>query len=577
MDDFPNPQPRHRYLAERIVVTGELVLTRPAHFGNGDDYGLADLPLQLDKVNAQPQSRSAAPRQLTDLPLLLNEVDGRALITGASLAGALRNHLREREYGYYKEWTKAEGELLAASLFGGHRGDPDGEQSPLIVDDALSVELGMPLIERRDGVAIDAATHTAEDKKKYDYELLAAGTCFKLHFELLLEDEDEERNYREEQDKKARKDKIETARVENSKRLQALALALQALANGEIRLGGRKRRGLGCCEVTEWAVMRYRLHQPDELLAWLATDHEDWLLKSSPKPKTGSKIAELLSEVADSLAVKPDLKKETDCREWFEVEASFGLEGSLMVRSGFENLEELEETTEKNLESVEGESIKRTKRRPDFVHLHTWARKTGDNQPVLPGTSLAGALRQRAQRIANTLSNDVEKVQQLVDGMFGPREITSDAQARASRLIINEEFVEQSRAFVQTRSKLDRFTGGPLETALLEEEPTFGGEVNLGLKLYLVPTAPAEAEIGLLLLVLKDLWLGDLPLGGEAAIGRGRLCGKSATLSRKPRGKLPVVIKLQTDGRIDPASDETAEFLEAHVRALHEWAEDKTK
>ena len=31
-----------------------------------------------------------------------------------------------------------------------------------------------------------------------------------------------------------------------------------------------------------------------------------------------------------------------------------------------------------------------------------------------------------------------------------------------------------------------------------------------------------EAQAGLLLLVLKDLWSGDLPLGGESSVGRGR-------------------------------------------------------
>ena len=42
---------------------------------------------------------------------------------------------------------------------------------------------------------------------------------------------------------------------------------------------------------------------------------------------------------------------------------------------------------------------------------------------------------------------------------------------------------------------------------------------------------PKDAEVGLLLLLLKDLWLGDLPLGGESSIGRGQLAGKSANLS----------------------------------------------
>jgi hypothetical protein len=41
---------------------------------------------------------------------------------------------------------------------------------------------------------------------------------------------------------------------------------------------------------------------------------------------------------------------------------------------------------------------------------------------------------------------------------------------------------------------------------------------------------PKDHEIGVLLLLLKDLWTGDLPLGGEISVGRGRLAGKSAEL-----------------------------------------------
>jgi hypothetical protein len=42
---------------------------------------------------------------------------------------------------------------------------------------------------------------------------------------------------------------------------------------------------------------------------------------------------------------------------------------------------------------------------------------------------------------------------------------------------------------------------------------------------------PEDCQIGLLLLLLKDLWTSDLPLGGTSSIGRGRLAGKLATLT----------------------------------------------
>ena len=37
----------------------------------------------------------------------------------------------------------------------------------------------------------------------------------------------------------------------------------------------------------------------------------------------------------------------------------------------------------------------------------------------------------------------------------------------------------------------------------------------------------------MLLLVLKDLWTGFVPVGGEASVGRGRLKGRSAVLTHK--------------------------------------------
>jgi CRISPR/Cas system CSM-associated protein Csm3 (group 7 of RAMP superfamily) len=517
---------RHRYLSERMVVTGQLVLTRPAHFGNGE----AD--------------------ELSDLPLLVDEVDGRALLTGASLAGALRNYLREREWGYeeamasrdrraayQQEQVASENELLATRLFGGHRGDEKGDQSPLIVDDALSTTQGRPAIELRDGVAIDAATRTAADDKKYDFELLQAGTVFDLRFELLLEDEGE-RNPQHDQ-----------AKAQNTQRLRALALALRGLGKGEIRLGARKRRGFGCCEVAQWTVTRYRLHQTDELLAWLAADHPDWL-ETKPTTESGSEIAELLGVAAS------EIEQEEDRRESFEIEAEFALDGSLLVRSGFDEQD----------------------RGPDTVQLHTRNHNLShlpldkQQQAVLPGTSLAGAIRQRAQRIANTLAGQDKKaregVQVLIDEMFGPAEIKGGEQARASRVIVNEEFIEGGHSLVQTRIKIDRFTQGTIETALLEEAPHFGGTVKLKLRLNLIPNDRTQAEMGLLLLVLKDLWLGDLPLGGASNVGRGRLCGRKATLTWHQLGKAPHPVILENrDGQLSLSAEE-AKTLEDCVSAL---------
>lgn len=504
---------KHRSLTGRWVVEGELTLDSPAHFGNGD----ADA--------------------LTDLPLFVDEVDGRALITGASVAGALRNYLREFERGYeqalpptyahtedqmYQVWE--EQCLYASSLFGGPRGDPYGAQSPLIVDDAPSIDEGLTKVELRDGVAIHPATRTAIDKKKYDYQILPAGTRFKLRFELLLDDD----------------------AAENEKRTRALALALRGLESGEIRLGARKRRGLGQCRVSEWTAIHHDLTDPDELVEWLATDHPAWPLERRRQPRTGARIVELLGV---DMANAPE-----DQRQSFEICAEFEIEGSALVRSGFGDQDQ----------------------GPDVVHLRTRNRQRED-QPVLPGTSIGGALRQRALRIAKTLAGAQrpDSATCFVEQMFGPAEIKSGDRAYASRVSVAESFITGGHTLVQTRIKIDRFTGATFESALLEEAPHFGGGVTLRITLRDTPRKTVNAEIGLLLLLLKDLWLADLPLGGESSVGRGRLRGRRATLTLPDRRQVELTADENGTVRLsDPAMEVT---LNDYVRTLnqHSWQEVK--
>jgi hypothetical protein len=71
---------------------------------------------------------------------------------------------------------------------------------------------------------------------------------------------------------------------------------------------------------------------------------------------------------------------------------------------------------------------------------------------------------------------------------------------------------------------------------LFNEQPHFPRDGQDAVKITLELQNPAPAEIGLLLLVLKDLWTEDLPVGGESSIGRGRLTGKFARLTHQEPG-----------------------------------------
>jgi CRISPR/Cas system CSM-associated protein Csm3 (group 7 of RAMP superfamily) len=478
-----------RNVSERVVISGLLVLETPAHFGNGDPATLTDMTLARD-----PLDRSLA------------------LLTGASVAGALRAYLREYAGGY-----GADGDDLSEQLFGKIEGN-FSHQSWLMVDDALSCPVDSQLatpggyapvsVELRDGVSIHAATRTAEDGKKYDVELLQAGTTFRLGFELLLT-------------------------KNNANLLAALAIALRGLQAGEIGLGQRKRRGFGQCRVTQWHVRRYNLGTPQGLIGWL----DDDLAVGKP----GKDIMALLDLKGKTLPTE-------DRRATFTIDATFAVPGSLLIRSGA---------------GAPGE--------PDMVHLRS--RRGEAEAPILSGTSLAGAIRGRALRIANTIwPQDADQASYLIDETFGRRiEKHTDAPS-GSRLIVRESELEGTRALVQNRVKLDRFTGGSYPQALFSQEPAIGGadaNVNIVLTLRQRVTDPEplrKAQIGLLLLILKDLWTGDLPVGGESSVGRGRLAGRNAKLILQ-QGKDETTWQLE---QTKTGLNATPIELEDYVKAL--WA-----
>ena len=154
-----------------------------------------------------------------------------------------------------------------------------------------------PHIELRDGVAIDPKTRTAAAHKKFDMELLQAGTTFDLRFELL----------------------VSAAADENL--IPALALALHGLEAGYIHLGARKKRGMGECTAGNWRVDEYDLTTKDGLMRWLAQDDTD----GTP----GTAIVPLLDALIDGT-----IDDVTDRRAHFRLEAAFWLDSSLLIRAG---------------------------------------------------------------------------------------------------------------------------------------------------------------------------------------------------------------------------------------------------
>ena len=343
-------------------------------------------------------------------------------------------------------------------------------QSPLIVFDSRGVLAHGT--EIRDGVAINSESGIAEDHNKFDMEIVPAGTHFPLRFELVL------------------------SRTDNEQELLELFIAaLEAFDHGELSLGCRRNRGLGLVKAREWRVHRYDLTTQGGWLEWLASD-------PALTGMTGQTRPTIKEAFSDSQIVPRHATDDHRRRTIFEVDVV--LKSTLLIRSGGTHADD-----------------------PDVIQL------TSAGKTLLSGTSVTGALRARAERIAGLLIP--QQAHDLVQSLFGPS--SKSRTPTASHLRVSEQFLSddsdiKAERIRTSRIRIDRFTQGVASGALFEEEMQYGGSFTIRLELR----GNSRQERGLLLLALKDLMDGQLPLGGGAAIGRGLVRGTSMRICCLPNG-----------------------------------------
>lgn len=452
-----------RPVASRWTIEADLVFESAAHLGGG-------------------------PGDAADMVILRDARTGGPLLPGTSTAGALRSHLADVLGGY-----RTAEDSCVAKLFGGTRRDDMGDQSPLVVFDSLGVLPAGHGVEIRDGVQIESARGTAEDRKKFDLEVLPAGTRFPLRFDVLIPKRDDE-----------------------AELVSLLATALTGFSSGDIGLGARRSRGLGMARAVGWWAVRYDLTGRDGWMRWLLSDH------AGPVARGASGAADVFTACRNA-APGLGLQLQGDRRRRAVAEVELTLKGPLLVRSS-----------------------PVTPDAPDAAHLQSGGRS------VLPGTSLAGALRRQAQRIADVVRGNRGDASAWIERLFGPRmegtTRSASSPLHASRLRLAEAVIEEGSRMRPTRVRIDRFTQGVVPGGLFEEEIEQAGRARVRMELR----EPQPGEVGLLVLLLKDLLSGEIAAGGSSAVGRGVFCG-TATLRMEDGSEFRLDPGVPTVARIDEA------------------------
>jgi CRISPR/Cas system CMR subunit Cmr4 (Cas7 group RAMP superfamily) len=471
-----------RRMTARWVVTGNLTLTSAANFGGQDDSAV-------------------------DMAVLRDPKDGGPLLPGTTLAGALRSYLADRLGGYGSQENERVERLFGFCRIegkGSQRVDT-GDQSPFIIFDSLGNLPDGKVVEIRDGVAIEPKSGIAAPGKKFDMEVIPAGTIFPVHFELIIADQENE-------------DCL----------LADLATALDGLSNGDIPIGARRTRGLGAAKASDWNAARYDLTADKGWLDWILSEVDTGALL-----KTGDRFETSRNAIA---AAKPDfqLLEIPDRRRRLLIDAMLSCSSGLLVRSP---------ATEANA--------------PDAVHL------TSGGQSILPGTSLAGVLRNRAMKIAHLVRKNRGDGVTWVNRIFGPPPVDEN-DLIASRLRVSESAIVDGTRMRPTRIRIDRFTQGVHKGALFDEEPEYNGKAQVRMELRLENENPKDddAMCGLLLLLLKDLLSDDIHVGGASAVGRGRVSGTAAVCL--PDGKTVNI------GPNLAISDEDKALFNTMIKAFHQ-------
>lgn len=478
---------------ERYILA-DLRLDTALHIGIGKDGDPADSPL-----------RRAG--------------NGRLMIPGYALGGALRTMATRLAPRLGLQMCKilletndekpcqCETCQLFGDLYPDENDDAGGTASLLWISDAFVKDAAHPKDDPRthirDGVGIGREQRAAARNVKYDYEVVPPGAVFDLRLKLVDDDSD-------------------SAKM----RARLFAAALAEWKEGRGRLGANAARGLGRFTLTIRDQHKLSLDTPARLINYLKSP-KPWELDSGSNTTWFDNTLEEANGLGRSSAVGEA------ARGFVTVEFQIGVEGPFLINDPL------------------------TAALAGFDHaplLQVAANEAG--APVLSGSSLRGAMRARAEKIARTLATlewgesflehcpacdplanqpgaplaNCDRRIQIDDSDETPEGALCLAcqlfgsPRRGSRLWIEDAgwagdpltaVVWHAQDFLA----IDRFTGGGKEGAKFDAAPLTNARFSARLTLH----DPKDWELGWLVLVLRDLCDGDMTLGFGRAKGYGRV------------------------------------------------------
>ena len=412
-------------------------------------------------------------------------------------------------------------------------------------------------LPRRHGVGIDRTTGAASDGALYEHEFLPRGTRFDIR--ITAEGRDDE---------PMRRDQSEgIPGPAPSEAIEPLLRLIRSLFKSKvISLGGRTGSGQGAVKVQESDKKCQGSNEERQ-----ASDDQYLRIVGKSKGVEGKRLVDVVDPLTGALTEGPESSKGTDSSAWVGTQPA-RIKITWWSPTGIFVAED-EKLTKQRKTAKEDEN--REKGINEEVHevvypLRDPSEEWEKAQLLIPGTSIRGALRSRASRIARTVlaarddfkpltSHDIHEQiaaePNLVRYMFGSTEY------RGAVTIRDCLSTKRGKRIEVTHNAIDRWTGGVIDGGLFTEAVYLGTHwepitIDIDLRQLLnnieaekgpeddgktvgadqtgigsedreqsKPTHAdyAHAAYVLLGLVLAELSAGTLPLGSRSTRGLGQV------------------------------------------------------
>jgi len=474
--------------------------------------------------NTTPLSLSSGEKSLVTDKLVARDINGLPFIPGTSLAGVLRSAFRsklsknseeatewDKIFGYQKQNKNDEGQgsrlIISSAHFTGKGGKVyEGIEMPDWTDEFYAQYKALPV---RDHVKINHKG-TAEDKGKFDEEVVIKGTRFTFELELVGNEDDKD----------------------------SWGDMLSELSSPLFRLGSGTRKGFGEIKVVKIVQHCYDLNNTKQL--------EYYFEKSSSlsKPFNGLGFTHNKQEpqfTRYQLRLKPV--------DFFLFSSGIGSENADMTPT-FENYIEWDDnkpTVVKDAILIPATSVKGAISHRVAFHYN---KLNGVTAELLTRKDAILELINKGYHITemnkcdSSKKDDILKLATIynpaVVALFG---FSVDKQSQCTTLtdcgtkvkgkargkVIFSDILEKKSSFTfkqLNHVSIDRFTGGAIDGALFNEEVAYSEkefELNLWVENDVLESNNIKRAFEQ---TLKDLSKGQLPLGGGTMRGHGCFEGK---------------------------------------------------